>query len=133
MIEYFHIGRRGILLLFLSLIELIIGLNNIDQDLPNQVLENAHYLLLWVPLGTWFVIWTISGAISFLGAFSRKIEPMAFWLGTFLSMATSLGYFAAALFWHNSDRAWVSGLLYGGIAVINQVIAGWEDHSRKVR
>lgn len=119
-------------MIFFGLLFLAVGLGNIGQDIPQQTLTATKVISSILPLYAWFILWTMSGALLVLGAFYRRVEVAAFAFGSFMSTIFSLGYFAAFILGYN-NRAWLTAVLYGAIAIVQQVVAGWPDASRNLQ
>jgi hypothetical protein len=131
--RFLQIGRRGIFLLFFAALELVVGLGSIGQQLTDVQTANSHYLLMLMPLIAWYTVWTIAGLINLAAAFWRRLEQHAFFLGSMLSISFAVAALMAEIFYPPATRAWMATIVYGGLAIINQIVAGWDDPSRRIK
>ncbi len=124
---FHYIGRRGAIFGFLGFVALVIGLGNLNQPVPPQAAINAQYLIDPIPLEFWYLVWTITGAVCTVSVFMKQLRMWATAMFSFVCGLFALGYTAAQLFGEGVMRAWVSAILYAGLAMVMLVVAGWRE------
>lgn len=122
-----RVGRRGLALIFLGLVDISLGygLLTIDDYGPAIRVAYAGQTLL-APLNVWMAAWFAVGAISFVQAF-MKSDRLAFALSGTLKLGWSCGFVVAFLFL-NSPRGWLSAVIYAAFAAFVLMISGWEEN-----
>lgn len=124
-------------MLFFGLVFLILGIGNLGQKLPEIAVHNARFIIQLAPLEVWYTVCILAGALLLAGAFLKSLEAVGFGAAMFVSTLFSGGYWTAwlgDLIDHTyGSRAWTSAVLFGAIAIVQPVIAGWNDPSRRVR
>lgn len=112
-----RLGRRGIFLLFLSLVDLLYGYSQIAN--PTEIVEVVSHT-------TWGWLWIGVGIALFIGAWVRR-DRAAFGLAAFIKAAWA-GMWVDVWF---SDaivpRAWVSVVIWGAFAAVVMVVATWPE------
>lgn len=120
-----RVGRRGLFLLFLAVLDIIFGY--FLHSPPPSALRDTFMLL---PQEVWAWWWIGTGAACLVGAFMRN-DRVPYALGALLLSAWGLRY---AYLWYNDiPFAWVSLTIWLAFAFTVVVVAGWpEPPTRKV-
>lgn len=120
------IGRRGTVLLFLALVDVITALS-LWRPAPIEAQSaTVRFLALIAPLSWWAVLWLAVGMVCAAGALAHRLDPVAFAAATALKVLWGtvflLGWLIADL-----HRGWAAAIVWLGFAVLVGVIAGWAE------
>lgn len=121
-----RVGRRGLFLLFLALLDLLYGYSLLAAPISGG--GDGEPLLLVLPGVAWGWCWLGTGAALAVGAFTRR-DRLYFALASFL-MAAWAGAWAAAWLSHNDDassRSWATVVIWGAFAGVVLVISTWPE------
>jgi hypothetical protein len=118
-----RVGRRGVTLLFLALLDLLYPIGLASQPAGAR----AGYELV-APWQVWAVLWVLTGLLCAVQAFARK-DRVAF----SAAVAMKIGWGSVALVgWVAgvSPRGWLSGLIWltfgGFVAVVSTWTEEWD-------
>lgn len=114
------LGRRGVFLLFLALLDFLYGWSILNSP---AIASKLHLL---VPYQAWGWGWTVTGALLAAGAFLKR-DRLFFGWSAFMKAA-----FAGAWVdvWMNDPqvpRAWISAVIWGAFAALVLVVSGWPE------
>jgi hypothetical protein len=115
-----HVGRRGIFLLFLALVDIIVGLSIMWQPETFPGLGRA------LPITVWQWWWLGTGIVLIPGAFMVR-DRVFFALAAFLKAAWSARWVWIWVSVPQIPRPWVSVVVWGAFAGIVLVIASWPE------
>jgi hypothetical protein len=122
-----RIGRRGAILLILSVVDIAYGASLIGPSADSlgsaAVVWREHFAPLWV----WGGVWLVVAAILIVSAFLRN-DAIGYLTATVLKISWSLTSFASWMF-GGVDRGWVSSIIWLVVAAMVWVIAGWPEPS----
>jgi hypothetical protein len=120
-----RIGRRGAILLFLTVLDCSYGYAIIASKLPAQ---KAGILIL--PWAVWGWLWVATGLTCLVFAFRRNDVP-GYNVATALKTAWALAYLWAGL--KHLPLWWLSSVVWATFAAAVMVIAGWAEPGRPGR
>lgn len=115
-----RIGRRGITLLFLALVDLLypIGLAG------SPAAARAGYELI-MPWQVWAVLWSATGLLCLVEAFVRR-DRLAYTAATAMKLAWGSAAFASWLVGVN-PRGWLGALVWVAFGGLIAVISTWPE------
>lgn len=124
-----HVSFRGIILLIFAVFALALGLGSLGTSIPPQAQVNAHVITDIAPLEFWYGVWTLTGVLCILGAFIKRLDPIAYGMWIFLCTVFVFGYSAAEyLAWRGALlteppvlRAWLSALFFGALGLLGYI------------
>jgi hypothetical protein len=117
-----RIGRRGLFLLFLALLDILYGWSLLAS--PPLALGLPLHLIL--PQMSWAWLWISTGLFLVPGAF-LKADRLFFALAAFLKAAWAGAWVDVWLSDAFFPRAWVSVVIWGAFAGVVVVIATWPE------
>lgn len=127
------IGRRGSVLLFLALLDLVYAYG-LAFPTPRSVTNpTTTFLLAIVPtLWFWAALWGLVGLTCLVAAKLKRLEPYAF-LGAvgikvLWALLFGLGDIAGQV-----ERGFLSAAIWGGFSVLVLIISGWPEPPRGVK
>lgn len=126
-----HIGRRGAFLLFLALLDAVIGYS-LRAPLPYGLTTRQVYgtFVQIMPIGAWAEAWNTTGLVLLVAAFWRRLRPVAFALAAMLKTAWASVYLYG---WVSGDPLMVRGYLQASIwlsfAVMILLVSGWRENA----
>jgi hypothetical protein len=115
-----RIGRRGVFLLFLALLDGLYGYSFLIS--PSQVTQGLD---LWLSPAGWAAAWLATGAVCAGAAFISR-DRLAFGLAALLKAAWGVlqGYLWEA---EGLQRGWVGAVIWLAFAGTVLVIASWPE------
>lgn len=123
-----RIGRRGAILLILSVVDIAYGMSLIGPSAEtlglSAIVWREHYAPLWV----WGTGWLIIAAILIVTAFLRN-DRFGYAAAIGWKIAWSLTTLASWIV-GGVDRGWVSSIVWAYAAGMIVVIAGWPEPIR---
>jgi hypothetical protein len=125
-----RVGRRGAALLFFALLDVIYG-HSLTQLTPAEVYdsETYRYLSSLLPMTGWAVVWVSVGIVCAVQA-PRRSDRLAFAAASALKVVWGslqlLGWMVGEI-----PRGWVVATIWLAFAAFVQVIAGWDESSRR--
>lgn len=127
-----HIGRRGAYLLFLSLIDLVLGYALI-QPLPLGLSRQAVYqpFVEIMPLPAWVLCWFVTAALTALAALWHRARPAVFGAAALLKTGWGAGYLAGWLgHYPLYTRGYQTASIFVAFALMTLLISGWRENGR---
>lgn len=115
-----RVGRRGLFLLFLALLDVLYGWSMLVTPLPGAGL---HLIL---PITAWGWVWIGTGIYLTLGAFIRR-DRSFFGAAAFLKAAWAGAWVSVWLSDPLIPRAWVSVTIWAAFAGVVLVVASWPE------
>lgn len=118
------VGRRGAVLAYLALVDLLFALSLYRP--PAEPAPGLRFLASVLPLEAWGTAWLVVGVVCAVGAFVHRVDRFAFacavaiktlWGGVYL-----LGWAVGCI-----ERGWVSAVIWLGLAVLVMILAGWPE------
>lgn len=126
-----HIGFRGYFFLKFGLFGLIVGLGNMNSDIPRQARINASVMIALAPLTIWWSLWAAAGVLCLLAAFWKSLEKIAAGAFSALCVFFTVGYGLAELTVPEANRAWVSAVYIGAMSGAVLIVAAWPEPVRR--
>jgi len=124
-------GRRGIFLLFLTLLDALYALN-LARPLPEARQTPATaYISHVLPLPVWAAMWAFVGIVCAIGAFLRR-DQWAFACAMALKVLWSLTFLFGWIF-YGLPRGWVSGIIWLAFAAFVYLISTWPEDGVDLR
>lgn len=127
-----HVGRRGAYLLFLALLDLVIGYSLAQPTalpIPTTVLYRPFVTIM--PMSAWITAWIVVGLGCLAAACWHPPRWLMFGLATLLKMAWASGYLVG---WVGHMPLYVRGyqtaMIFGGLGLITYLVAGWQENRR---
>lgn len=120
-----RIGRRGSVLLFLTLLDWLYGLSLARPDIGVRQSPSVRYIADIAPLCAWATLWLAVGVVCLVGAFSRRDQwafAVAEALKVLWGVTLTLGWAFGGL-----DRGWVAGVIWMAFAGLVAVVASWPE------
>jgi hypothetical protein len=122
-----HIGRRGAILLILSVIDVAYGLSLVapsaESVTSSSMVWRQHYAPTWV----WGSCWLIVGAVLVVSAFLRN-DAFGYAAAIGWKIIWALTTLASWAF-GGVDRGWVATIIWGVFGAMIWVISGWPEPS----
>ena len=120
-----RIGRRGACLLFFALLDLVYAASLTSAPAS----DTYQFLDSLMPLSWWAAIWACVGSMCVIQAF-QHIDRIAFAAASALKLVWGL---AQLIGWAFGDipRGYVAATIWLAFAAFVQVIAGWQETSRR--
>lgn len=124
-----HVSFRGGILLIFAVFALVFGLGSLGAHVPEQAQVNAHVITDIAPLEFWYAAWTFTGVLCVLGAFIKRVDPIAYGAWIFLCSVFVFGYSAAEyLAWRGALltdppvlRAWLAAAFFGALGLLGYI------------
>lgn len=120
-----RVGRRGAILLILSVIDFAYGLSLVspsaDSVASSTVMWRQHYAPIWA----WGAGWLIVGVILFVSAFLRN-DAFGYAAAIGWKIIWSLTTLASWAF-GDVDRGWVATIIWAVFGGMIWVISGWPE------
>lgn len=113
------LGRRGAFLLFLSLLDILIGFSLWTAE-PRP--------LFFLTMDVWAGMWTAVGVVLFVQAF-QKFDRIAYTLAAMLKFLWGIMYFNAWVF-HGLPRGWVGATVWIAFGCAVLVVSSWPEDPR---
>jgi hypothetical protein len=124
----YRIGRRGAILLILSVIDIAYGLSLIGPASETLGLAATIWREHYAPLWVWGVGWLVIAAILIVSAFLRN-DRFGYAAAIGWKIAWSLTSLASWIV-GGVERGWVSSIVWAVVAGMIVVIAGWPEPTR---
>jgi hypothetical protein len=127
-----HVGRRGAFLLFLALVDVVLGYG-LTQPLPLGLSAAAVYKPFTdiLPLTVWAWWWLTVGAACAAAALYHTIRPVAFGLAAMMKAAWSIGYLAG---WHDKlplyARGYQTAAIFVTLAGVVLLVSNWRENGQ---
>lgn len=123
-----RIGRRGAALLAFAFIDYVVAWGFWDADGQAQVraLPSYRALLAVLPVQVWSWVWLGVAVICTAQAFARLHDEVAFIAAIAIKLVWALGMLLGWLV-YDAARAWLQAALWGVLAALVSVIAGWPE------
>lgn len=122
----FHIGRRGMFLLFWAFLWLSSGYRWFLETIP---VNNYRLMIRMAPASQWGILFMVMAVVMALGAMWKLLDPLAFavsaWLSSFLCAVAVIGAFSLP-----GDSAFTAGSIaftYFLYALLVYVTSGWPE------
>lgn len=115
-----RVGRRGVVLLFLALLDLLYPVGLSGQ--PAAIRATYEVVLPWQ---VWAVLWAATGLLCLAQAFSRR-DRIAFTAGVAIKVAwgsSALGAWVIGV----SPRGWLGAVVWLAFAGMIAVISTWPE------
>lgn len=120
-----RVGRRGAVLLWLAILDLIYGLSLAHPPPEAARSASTQFFAHLMPLPAWGALWLGTGVVCLIGAFQRR-DRWAYACATALKVLWGavclLGWMLAGL-----SRGWVSAAIFLPMAVLVLVISTWPE------
>lgn len=120
------VGRRGAVLGYLGLVDVLIALSLWRPAPTPERAPGLKFLAAVMPLSWWAGLWLAVGVVCMLGALVHRLDRLAFagatmiktlWGGVYL-----LGWAAGGI-----ERGWVNAVVWLALAVLVMILAGWPE------
>ncbi len=127
-----HVGRRGAFLLFLTLLDVVLGFA-LTQPLPYGLSARVFYqpFVSIMPLGLWAAWWLATGCMTAVAAVWHRARPATFAAASLIKTAWGLGYLIG---WAGGQAAFTRGYLgaatFLAFAAIVLTLAGWRENGQ---
>jgi len=119
-----RVGRRGAALLILAALFALYGLSLVYSAEPAPTLRFLDRLM---PLRLWGYIWVAAAVIAAVQAFtSARDRPLAFASLNAVSFGWTAGLLAGWII-DDVERGWLGPAIFGSLAALTVVIAGWRE------
>lgn len=120
------VGRRGAALLFFALIFGTSAFSYLAH--PELITQNPNRDLINV-LATpqeWGIVFAVTCFVKIVGSVWRRLQPVAFFLGTALWTCWALAYWVE---WIQGAGVYpyLAATIYTALAIFNLIIAGWPE------
>lgn len=125
-----RVGRRGIFLGFLALLDIVIGYALV-QDLPLGLSVAVLYepFVRIMPIGVWSSVWIGGGLLCAVAVLWPRARPTAFAVGAAVKTGWALGYLIG---WAEGlpvyTRGYQSAVIWGAFALVMLVVSGWREN-----
>jgi len=123
------IGRRGVCLLFLAILDIIYAYGLANPTPRSLTNPTTLFLIDIMPLVAWAVIWGTVGACCVIFAFQpRPRDIPAFVLAIGLKTFWALVFLGGQVV-NRVERGYLSTTIWGAFALFILVIAGWRENN----
>lgn len=121
----FHLGRRGISLLFFGLLDIVYCISLLNPDRVSRQSPFLASITHLAPLPAWAALWGITGILCLIFA-SRWNDRIGFAAAIFLKITWAT---ACVFAWLNggAERGYVSAAIWLALAGFVWVLAGWPE------
>lgn len=126
------VGRRGAYLLFLSLLDFVIGYG-LFQPAPLGLSQQVVYgpFLDIMPLNVWGWWWLGTGVLAAVAAVWHEARPYAFSAASLIKVAWAIGYLYG---WIEGlpafSRGYYSAAIFLAFAGLTLTVSGWQENRR---
>jgi hypothetical protein len=125
-----RIGRRGAMLVVLSVIDIVYGLAMFLTDLvfyaEPQWWPASIYSMFGLSVGIWGVVWMVVGAFLLTGI--PKHIPDSIHFGAAVALWVWWAFAAMVYYFTTfSPGTWGPAAVYAGFSLLILIAAGWED------
>lgn len=120
-----HLGKRGRVLLFFGLLDVIYAFSLAAPDHRTQASPMFVWLVGIAPLWVWSASWAVAGALCLWQSFCRR-DTVGFVAAVTLKVVWGLVCVAGWLF-ADVERGYVSAVIWLGLAWFVATIAGWPE------
>jgi hypothetical protein len=127
-----RVGRRGTMLSLYSVFFFGVGQAYLTGNLRQSAV--IQFLNMLMPPQYWGVMYLVAGVLCTAGMFRRKCQPLSFGISTFLmslwSVISFISWVLTLINPHNEStpNAWLGGMIYGLLAAIAVMVAGWKEN-----
>lgn len=115
-----RLGRRGVVLLFLALLDMLYPIGLAGQPAPAR----AGYELI-APWQVWAGVWAVTGVLCGVGAFVVR-DRVAFAAAVAVKILWGTASLVAWV-WGLSPRGWLSALVWLAFAAMIAVVSTWRE------
>jgi len=125
---FYRVGRRGVFLLFLSLLDIVYASG---LAFPTETAKNGDALLFLaniLPLDIWALLWFITGVICFIFAFKARDAP-GFAVAMFIKVLWALVFLLGWMF-AGVERGYLSTAIWGAFAAVLWLISTWPEPTK---
>ena len=127
-----YIGRRGVYLLFLAILDGLVAYS-LTQPVPAVLTRAALYkpFIAIMPLRWWAFSWGVTALVLLAGVAWRRMQPYAFAAAAALMVLSGSGYVLGYLE-HDPlySRAYQTAFIYLAFAGMTLIISGWNENQR---
>lgn len=123
----FTIGRRGLVLILFGIIYGLIGQSYVQGHISPTAEENLALALRWVSIEAWGVVWMVAAALALIAS---RWPPGRDWWGYAVLSGLAIIWSALAVagrLIYDAPYALAAALVYGLLAAILLIIAGWPE------
>jgi hypothetical protein len=125
-INIFHrIGRRGIFLLFLALLDLIVAYSYFYPTLRAIQNPTNVFLAHIAPLSYWGLLWATVGSVCLVCAFAPK-DALGYAAAMFLKLLWGTTFLLGWIF-TDVERGYLTATIWLAFAGVTGLIATWPD------
>jgi hypothetical protein len=127
-----HIGRRGAFLMFLTLLDSVLGYS-IVQPLPLGLRSEDFYrpFIAVMPLWAWSTCWLGIAALAAIAAVWHRIRPVVFALAACIKTAWAMGY---SIGWVEGlpaySRGYQTAAIFFAFAATVLSTSGWRENDQ---
>lgn len=121
----YQVGRRGAILLILSVIDVSYGASLISPPADSLTTAAIQWRQHYAPMFVWGVCWLVIGMVLIVSAF-RRADAVGYSAAIGWKIVWALTTLASWIF-GNVERGWVAAIIWGTFAGMVWVISGWPE------
>ncbi len=121
----FHLGRRGVCLLFFGLVDLVYSFSLINPDKVSRANPFLASIAAIAPLWLWSLFWGITGLLCIFYAFRTRYR-VGFTAAVFLKVTWAVTCLAVWLM-GGAERGYVAAAIWLAFAGFVWVLSGWPE------